>query len=312
MFKKHMWWTIIWICLACAASGCQEHWPTEEVSEACEPGGITPGELGLRLNIDGVTRQAVIWVPEGPGPHDVVVSFHEFRSNPRQQAWYSGWAPAYERENVYLVAPDGKYATWNGGECCGKAQEKDVDDVVFLDTLIRHIDKIGCTSGRVLATGIGNGAMMAERWACESDIPDGVVSVGGVLQQETCGETRPIPMLHYHGEEDHYYPGDGSGGHRSVDEAYRLWSHRNKVANEIEIHAGDLSCRLGGGGQAPVATCLVEGMADLWPGAKGARVSSTHPLANGTMGGWGWIQSAWNSAGEKAEASDQPRQAVLP
>src|SRR5690606_14188629 len=103
---------------------------------------------------------------------------------------------------------------WSAGECCGRALEKNVNDIAFLDALVAHIEATSCTTGRVLATGLGNGAMMADAWACESDVPDAVVAVGGELQAPECRNPRPIPSIHVHATEDPWSAPDGSTGHR--------------------------------------------------------------------------------------------------
>lgn len=278
------------LLLFLAACGSQTSWPEAPPEDACAAGSLPDEELVLRFTHGGHGRAALLWPGAGPGPRDVVVNLHEYRAEPRRQNHYSGWVDHARQIGAILVGPDGRSATWNVGRaCCGKAAEKRQDDVGFLDELVRRVDASGCTSGRVLATGIGNGAMMAHRWACESDTVDAVISVGGALQLESCPVQRPIPVLHYQGSEDTFFPADGSKGHKPVEEALALWRARNKAEGEpIEERHGQLVCRTWHG-EAPVRACVVEGMAAMWPGAADTHIDSDSPLAHATRGGAAWI-----------------------
>lgn len=278
--------------LLLSACATQTPWPERAPADACAAGALPDEELVLRLE-HGQVRSALVWPGASKGPRDVVVNLHEFRAEPRRQNHYSGWVPHAREVGAVLVGPDGRYATWNAGTCCGKAAEKRVDDVGYLDALVARIDAVGCTSGKVLATGIGNGAMMAHRWACESDVVDGVVSVGGALQVDACPVERPIPVLHYHGALDTFYPAEGAEDLRSVEHALALWRARNQAEGEPVVeHFGQVTCRTWQGA-APVRSCVVEGMGASWPGAADTRIESDSPLADATRGAFAWIRAHW-------------------
>jgi polyhydroxybutyrate depolymerase len=275
---------LLWL-LACT----ERRWPAVAPTDACAARALDPGEYVFRARVADLERSALVFVPSGPGPHDIVVDLHEFNSEPRRQAWYSGWVAAAEARDVLLVAPDGKVATWNAGGCCGKAMERGYDDVSFLDAVARAAGDVGCGSGRVVATGIGAGAMMAHRWACESDVPDAVISVGGELQRDRCLETRPIPVLMFHGGEDRWMPMDGSGGHAPSKHAVDAWVGRDHATEVPATLADGLSCRRFDG-DAPVEFCVVPGMGAVWPGAEDARA-----WPDATKLGYDWVLSAWEA-----------------
>lgn len=280
------------LTLLLTACSTQTPWPEQAPADACAAGALPDEELVLRVEHEQV-RSALVWPGASPGPRDVVVNLHEYRAEPRRQNHYSGWVPHAREVGAVLVGPDGRYATWNAGQCCGKAAGKGIDDVGYLDALVARVDAVGCTSGKVLATGIGNGAMMAHRWACESDVVDGVISVGGALQIDACPVARPIPVLHYHGAEDTFYPADGAEDLRSVEHALALWRARNKAEGEPVVEQfGPLTCRTWQG-EAPVRSCVVQGMGPSWPGAADARIQSDAPLADATRGGFEWIRAHW-------------------
>lgn len=285
------------------ALGCfQPYLPQERPANACEAGAWSPRETVIKVKVGRAERRALVWFPKTAGPHDVVVNFHEFRSSPRTQVKYSGWARDLYELDAILVAPDGKYATWNAGTCCGRAVDKKVDDVAYLNAVIKRLDEVGCTSGNVLATGIGAGAMMAQMWACESDIPDAVVSVGGSLQWKECRNQRPIPLLHYHGSDDTFIPLDGSKSGLvaqedapfKLDHALTTWVSRNRATESATVEVGAMSCRQWTGG-APITSCIIKGGKDTWPGAADGAVDSASPLADATHGAWTWVKRAWST-----------------
>jgi polyhydroxybutyrate depolymerase len=275
-------------------------WPETPSDAACSAGGLPADESILRLTEEEEPRTALVWGPQSAGPHDVVVNLHEFRAEPRRQNHYSRWVPEAAARGMLLVGPDGRSATWNvGNGCCGKAGEKGYDDVRFLDDVAARIEVTGCTTGRVLATGIGNGGMMAERWACESDVPDAVVSVGGALQLPTCENARPIPIVHYHGEKDTMYPADGSKPRDDsestipVAKAIEAWKARNHATGApVHTEQGALSCDRWDG-DAPVVWCTVKGMADVWPGSAEWPVDPNVPLSDATVGALDAVIRPW-------------------
>jgi polyhydroxybutyrate depolymerase len=296
--------------LILALLGCtQPSWPETAPADPCAAGAIGPEERVLRLEVDDLQRQALVWMPEGPGPHDVIVTLHEMSSEPKRQAFYTGMIELAKRQNAILVGPDGKTASWNAGACCGKSKMRGYADMQFLDEVVARVDAVACTSGRVLATGIGAGGMMAHRWACGSDVPDAVLSVGGGLQVEDCPQTRPIPVVHYHGSVDYWMPADGSGGHMPLSHSVDLWSKRNRATEGEKLEGGALSCRELAG-DAPLRFCTVDGMKDLWPGADDAKFTGPDGQEiDATEQGWAFVSEAWAGLGAKGwppEARGEP------
>ena len=269
--------------------------PETAPENACTAGAILTGEQVLRVRVQGKIRQALVWMPEVDGPYDIVVNLHSYRSEPRRVAHYMKLVEWARDKPIIIVGADGKTATWNAGECCGKAMTRDYPDPEFLDTLVAHVESVACTTGQVTVTGLGNGAMMAHRWACESDVPDALITAGGTLQQEECARTRPLPVLHYHGDEDTWAPADGSMGHRPAEHGLGLWRGINGISADGVVETdGELSCTTWSGGTAPVAYCMVAGGFHGWPGSADMPVVSGNPLADPTPNGFAWLESALN------------------
>lgn len=293
---------------ACAPS--YPSFPADAPADRCAAGALPAGPSVFAIRQGERNRSALVFAPPGPGPHDVVVLMHEYRAEPLRHTHYTGWEAFRAESNAIVVAPDGRAATWNAGSCCGKAFEEKMDDIAFLNEVVARVESVGCTTGRVLASGIGNGAMMAQHWACNSEVPDGVVSVGGALQVPDCPQPRPIPLLHYHGADDTFFPASGLGGQvrakiTPVDDALTIWAKRNGAAPAAPREAGPLSCRTWTG-QAPIVACMVTGMRDLWPGAADAKLTTPDPLGDATRGGWAWMQEAWAATPTPPPPSEVP------
>ena len=69
-----------------------------------------------------------------------------------------------------FVYPAGVDRSWNAGACCGLAHSLGINDVAFLDALIRHVvaTEPGASARRVYLIGFSNGGRMAYRMACQS------------------------------------------------------------------------------------------------------------------------------------------------
>ena len=99
------------------------------------------------------------------------------------------------------------------------AQDRNnVDDVGFISSLITklegqyHIDK-----SRVFATGHSNGAMLAERLACQLSSQIAAIGVqAGDLFVNGCSMPHPVAALEIHGTQDQNIPINGGYGPRSL------------------------------------------------------------------------------------------------
>lgn len=97
------------------------------------------------------------------------------------------------------------------GDCgnCGWASCN--DDVGFLRALVEEMHSTHAI-GDVFVSGFSNGAMMANRVACEaSELFSGVMLVGGRVEKGfECTPTNPLPLLQVNGGADMTVPADGS------------------------------------------------------------------------------------------------------
>ena len=106
-----------------------------------------------------------------------------------------------------------EYSSWNAGTCCTPAIDFNEDDVQLSSLIIDSISSnYSIDPNRIWAMGHSNGGMMSYRLACDlSDKISGVALVGGALMDDSCNPTKPVSILHIHGDLDETIPFTGGG-----------------------------------------------------------------------------------------------------
>lgn len=202
--------------LLTAACGTVVRGRTEH--DAGEPVSTTlpEGSTAHTLDVGGTTRSYLTYVPPGIDPTaavPLVVMLHGgFGSAQQAEASY-GWDAKADAEGFVVAYPDGDGRAWNAGTCCGRPARDGVDDVAFITDVVTEVaEQIRIDPRRTYVAGMSNGAMMAERLACEAKVFSAAASVAGA-QMVPCKDPAPISMLHIHGTADDHVPMDGSPGH---------------------------------------------------------------------------------------------------
>ncbi len=259
--------------------------PTSSPSAGCMlaasryPAGTTEGSIVF----GGRKRTFRVHVPASYAagkPAPAVLLFHGGAGSGAQlQGESAEMDPIAEREGFLTIYPDGTglVQTWNGGLCCGKAVEDDVDDVGFVGKLLDQLEKELCVdTKRVFATGMSNGAILTHRLACElSSRFAAVAPVAGTIGVGTCQPDQSVAVMQIHGTMDGHVPFAGGVGcgpagvaFVSVPDTLAGWRQRNGCAatSKPTFQQGNGSCVAYDGCQAPVVLCSVEGGGHSWPG----------------------------------------------
>jgi polyhydroxybutyrate depolymerase len=252
-----------------------------------------PGRFEVKVDEegDGGTRKPYVYVPAGEGPRPIVVLLHGGGMNGTDIVDVTGFRDLADRQGFVLVYPNGLHwpvRYWNVGPGYG-----DTDDVGFLDDVVAEVSPKVC-GAEVYASGFSNGAMMAQRWACQtSGRVDAVGVSSGPLMVDDC-DGPPVPILAYHGKADTVVPwkgGEGEGGHTYVSEedSMAIWRARNLCTDADPVFStdGDTTCE-SWSCAAPTEICLIDGWAHQWPG--GVHASQTD--ADATNAVWAFFQQA--------------------
>lgn len=253
----------------------------------------------FKMSHDGSERYYKIHRPEGyDGKRKLpmVIYLHGGGGDMRS-AYLDGLDKMADKHNFILAAPEGLgekklgrlRAHWNGGGwetggCCGSA-----DDTGFIAKMIEEIKmKYEIDKKRIFVTGISNGALMANRLACE--LGDKIAAIGAVAPpaiKSDCLPDRAVPVINIHGLQDPASPPDGSEP-RSIFAAdsgsgfamtYKRmtpaqiidkWKTINRCAENktTGYRSGGASCETYGdcADGAEVELCIVDGMGHTYPG----------------------------------------------
>ena len=129
-----------------------------------------------------------------------------------------------------------QFKGWNaGGGCCGAPAADNLDDVGYITGAVNALAaRHDVDRARVFAIGHSNGAMMAERMACETDVFAAIVAISGPLNLEvrSCPKGQGRRVLAIHGADDANVPiqgGVGSKGlskvaYKSEADSERIWA----------------------------------------------------------------------------------------
>ena len=106
-----------------------------------------------------------------------------------------------------------EYSSWNAGTCCTPAVNFNEDDVQLSSLIIDSISSnYSIDPNRIWAMGHSNGGMMSYHLACDlSEKISGIALVGGALMDDSCNPTKPVSVLHIHGDLDETIPFTGGG-----------------------------------------------------------------------------------------------------
>jgi len=232
----------------------------------CPSGGWAPGDQTITLTHDGIERVYEVHVPPaymGTTPVPLVLTIHGAHNTPGMVRSWSRMNTVAD-ENGFIVAYPAGVDCWNSGFALPGCTAAD-DDVGFLTTVVADIESHTCVDPkRVYAAGISNGAMMAQRLACEkADIFAAVAGVAGPLGFSPCTPSRPISVVYVHGTED------ATVGYSSARPTVNGWAMRNGCTDSpIETYnLGSTVCETyqGCSDGVEVVFCTVTGMGHCWP-----------------------------------------------
>lgn len=280
-----------------------------------------PGLYRYTLRHDGLDREYLVHVPPAyrPGhPMPVLFAFHGGGGHMEWQADDAKYGLLSKADRAGFIAvfpngssrfPGGRPATWNAGGCCGDARDRAVDDVGFVRRVHADVSRrLAVDAGRVYATGMSNGAMLAYRLACEApDLFRAIAAVAGTDVTRGCAPSREVAVLHVHARDDTHVLFDGGAGpdafrdrakvadFTSVPETVRRWVQRNGCAATpvrvvdrpgatCDLHA---PCR----GGARVQLCVTDGGGHSWPGGGAVRGKSPSTALSANDAMWAFFES---------------------
>lgn len=251
-----------------------------------------------QITVQGQVRRYILHVPasyDAQKKTALVVVLHGGGGNGRNAEKMSGFSAKADKEGFIVVYPygsgrlDERLLTWNAGNCCGYALDKNVDDVAFIRELVVLLKRqYSIDDKQIFATGMSNGGMMTHRLACElSDVFSGVAPVSGAMNVPVCNPARAVSMVIFHGKKDEHVLFEGGVPKKSVDShprvdksvaaAVEFWKNRNvctqsPTESHGKIQIEDFSCA-----QAGLAVYAIEDEGHTWPGGEKGYFAADEP-----------------------------------
>jgi polyhydroxybutyrate depolymerase len=256
--------------------------PTVDVpADGCpEPSPASPGTTTLTVETGEGEREYFLTVPEayeGSEPAPVLLNLHGLESSADEQLAYADLEDAVDERGFVVVSPEGggTPSRWRLPDSDGAG-----DDVAFVEAVLADVSERLCVDlDRVFAAGMSNGAAFSAVLACElAPRIAGVAAVAGVNLVAPCPADAPVPLIAFHGTEDHVVPYDGGSvllglaEAMEATEAVAAWADRNgcgagpeeeRVSPEVRRLAYD-DCD----DDATVELYVVEDGGHTWPGAR--------------------------------------------
>ncbi len=177
-------------------------------------------------------------IPDGPGPHPVLIWFHGHRGNGASIHRGGGLQRDFLENGYALLAPNG-YKRSDGARSYPARDGAPRDDVDFAFAALKAAEaRLNIDTDRIYAGGFSAGGSMAWLLACKAgDRLAGMVSVAGALRRPNttdCAGLQGLPILQVHGFADGQVPFEG----RQI----RDW-HQGSLWDSLEFARQANGCR---------------------------------------------------------------------
>jgi polyhydroxybutyrate depolymerase len=171
------------------------------------------------IQSSGKKRKYLLYVPktyDPAKPTPLVISIHGFAEWPAHQRDISHWNKLADQYGFIVVFPSGTGffpMHWRIMNDAHRASEDPRLDVQFISDLIDKLEsQYNLDPRRIYANGLSNGAGMSFALACK--LSERIAAIGGVsgaylTPWSECVQSRPVPMIAFHGTADPIIPYQG-------------------------------------------------------------------------------------------------------
>jgi polyhydroxybutyrate depolymerase len=244
------------VTVACLLAGCGSKKPPEtnvkqapsSIMNGCnKPAPFTPGtSVNEPLLSDGSMRYYRLHIPRDYNSYraqPLVLNFHGHGSNTLIYEQLTGMSLLADRYNFIIAYPQGTVGRdlrtgWN----TGPSNYPHINDVDFVSALITHLQNTLCVNPqRIYAAGFSNGGGMTNVLACQLSnriAAFAIVSGGMHPVANGCHPERPIPLLEFHGTNDHTVPYNGNplnDDEPNIPQWLAGWAMKNGCASTPKI-----------------------------------------------------------------------------
>jgi len=268
------------MALAAGLAGCRQ--AHQDAGSAGSAMSVPVGSSSHSIVAGGLTRTYIVYRPAVlPAAAPLVVMLHGGFGTASQAQKSYHWDAEADAGHFLVAYPNGLNRAWNaGGGCCGTPAKVGTNDVAFITAVVAAISRaVHVDAGRVYATGISNGGIMAYDLACHTAVfaaigPDSATELGG------CRHPARLSVIAIHGTADQNIPYDGGEGDGfahidgpSVPAVNAAWRHADgcaapKAATRATVTTSVARCP---GGRA-VELITIAGAGHQWPGGTSSPV----------------------------------------
>ncbi len=283
------------VCAVAAFASGMPHQRTLAVPAGCSPARpYASGSSGGSITTADGERTYLLHVPpsyDGSDAVPLVLGFHGLTGTGAGMELVSRLSARADQPDggFIVVYPQALVAPWQVTHFNNwQRPSPEPDDVAFVAQLLDTLESQLCIdSSRVYSAGLSNGAWMSVRLACS--LSSRIAAVGLVSgayyppmwqsDTEACPDTRPVPVIAFHGTADTVIPFGGGGlwarlpiDNDTPDEDVMAdWAaHDNCVSGR---HASDVNSQVqlvqyvGCDGGSVVQLYVIDGGRHAWPGA---------------------------------------------
>ena len=205
------------LALVAVLAGCRAQSQQAAGQSTATPAATSSVPVGSSthvISVGGENRSYIVYRPAVlPAAAPLVVMLHGGFGTGGQAEKSYHWDAEADSGHFLVAYPNGLDRAWNaGGGCCGTPGRTGTDDIGFITAMVSAISRaVPVDAGRVYATGISNGGIMAYDLACHTTIfaaigPDSATELGG------CPGPAPTSVIAIHGTADKNIPYDGGEG----------------------------------------------------------------------------------------------------
>ena len=223
-------------------------------------------------------RESKLFLPSGytkESPVPLLINLHGYTGTGASQSLYTYMQDAANKAGAAYIAPNGTKDNlennfWDSGSSCCNFNNKDVDDIAYLDSLIeKAIDAASINAKKVYLFGHSNGAFMSYTHLCSGTKKIAAIAgLAGAMDFDSnkCGASaNHILLIHGELDETIQYQGGALFGNRytSVAETINRWSAINacRVGKESDL---DLLDSIEGIDTVKVSYRCEAGALELW------------------------------------------------
>ena len=232
--------------------------------------------------VAGHMRPYIVHVPAAYDPRKptaLVISIHGAGGWPAFQMRMSGWNRLADEQGFIVAYPGGEGAGPAIFSLDGARTPARMPDVVFISQLIDKLQaSYNIDPARVYANGLSNGGGLSFALSCTLShriAAVGLVASAQILPWAWCTDTKPVPMIAFHGTADRVTPYHGGKvwiapePFPSIPKWAANWARRNHCApNAVDSATGSITKReyTGCADDASVVLYTIKDGGHTWPG----------------------------------------------